>query len=201
MGLLDRCMISFPKEHTSEEHWLNELQSFCKIFNINLSDQQLSELFLKLPLVLDTDNFDNFPMEDDLFSTASLYDRTYISLVSETNFKSNIIHMTEKTIKPIVFKHPFIIVGPAGTLKKLKDMGIRTFSKFWDESYDNEYDPNVRMDMIMNVCKTIASWDKNQLTTFLARSYPIVLHNFNHFKIKQTAELNKFVEQYGVEIK
>lgn len=201
MGLLDRCMISFLKEHMNEGHWLNELQSFCKIFNIELSDQQLSELFLKLPLVLDTDNFDKFPMEEDLFSTASLYDRTYISLVSETNFESNIIHMTEKTIKPIVFKHPFIIVGPAGTLKKLKGMGLRTFSEFWDESYDNEHDPNIRMDMIMNICKTIASWNKDQLTTFLVRSYPIVMHNFNHFKIKQTSELNKFVEQYGVDIK
>jgi hypothetical protein len=201
MGLLDKCMISFLKEHMNEEHWLNELQSFCKIFNINLSDQQLSELFLKLPLVLDTDNFDKFPMEDDLFSTSSLYDRTYISLVSETNFESNIILMTEKTIKPIVFKHPFIIVGPAGTLKKLKSMGLRTFSEFWDESYDNEPDPNIRMDMIMNICKTIASWNKDQLTTFLVRSYPTVMHNFNHFKIKQTSELNRFVEQYGVEIK
>ena len=201
MGLLDDCMISFLKEHADENHWINELRSFCTIFNINLPDQKLFELYHKLPLTLDTDNFDRFPMEDDLFSTASLYDRTYISLVSETNFENNIIHMTEKTIKPIVFKHPFIIVGPKGTLKKLKDMGFRTFSDHWDESYDDEKDPNLRMSMVLDVCKTISSWSKQQLTEFLFRSYSTVIYNFNHFKTKQTSELNRFVERYGADIK
>lgn len=200
MGLLDRCMISFLKEHMNDVHWLSELKTFCNIFNINLSDLQLNDLYKQLPLVLDTDNFNRFPMEDDLFSTASLYDRTYISLVSETNFESNIIHMTEKTIKPIVFKHPFIIVGPAGTLSKLKELGFKTFSDYWNESYDNEYDPNLRMNMILDICKDISSWSNERLTQFLIRSYNIVMHNFNHFKTKQTSELNRFVEQYGVDV-
>lgn len=201
MEMLDQCMISFLKEHASETDWVAQCLSFCEIYNINLSTQQLIDLYRKLPLTLDTDNFDKFPMETHLFSTASLYDRSYISLVSETNFENNIIHLTEKTIKPIVFKHPFIIVGPAGTLKKLKDMGFCTFSEFWNEEYDNEYDSNIRMAMILDICKTIASWSTAQLAVFLRRSCPVVMHNFNQFKVKQTSDLDKFVEKYGVEIK
>jgi len=196
-NLLDKCSISFLKEHQDVTHWLHDMREFSNIFSIGMTDTMLLDLYKKLPLTLDTDNFNRFPMEDELFSTAKLYDNTYISIVSETNFENNIIHMTEKTIKPIVFKHPFIIIGPAGTLKKLKEIGMRTFSNFWDESYDDELDDKIRMEKIVNLCKEIAAWPSHRLVEFYLKSAEIVNYNFNQFQLDQKIELNRFIEKYG----
>lgn len=48
--------------------------------------------------------------------------------------------ITEKTWKPIVAKQIFVIIGPKGILKKLQDLGFKTFGDYIDESYDNESD-------------------------------------------------------------
>ena len=50
-------------------------------------------------------------------------------------FFNNIIHITEKTYKPIAFMQPFILVAAAGSLRHVQDMGFKTFNEFWDESY------------------------------------------------------------------
>lgn len=197
-NLLDKFLISFLREHYDVNLWMSEVKEFCNIFSIDITDDQLLDLFNKLPMALDTDNFSRFPMEDDLFTTASLYDRTYISIVSETNFENNIIHMTEKTIKPIVFKQPFIIVGPAGTLKKLKEVGYKTFSDFWDESYDDELDDRIRMQKIITLCKEISSWSQSKLIDMYIKTSKIVNYNFKQLESKEMIELNSFVEKYGV---
>jgi hypothetical protein len=66
------------------------------------------------------------------------YDDTCFSFVSETSM--TLIHarvlISEKTYKPIAFQHPFVILGPKGILKALKDQGFETFENLFDESYD-----------------------------------------------------------------
>lgn len=169
-------------------------------YDVRLTTDELYKVYDSLPYVLDTHDFSRFPMEDRLEDTISWYDKTYISIVSETNFENNIIHMTEKTIKPIIFKQPFIIVGPAKTLAALRKLGFRTFSDFWDESYDNEPDPKKRIKMIVSICRTITKWNPMELHTFYARTKEIREYNFKNLANLQPLELNKFVEKYGANI-
>lgn len=197
MGVLNDFKMSFNKEHTTTEHWLAEVQPFCERFGITLSEGQLRDIYHQLPFVLDTDDFSKFPMEQDIFSTAPLYDKTHISIVSETNFDNNIIHMTEKTIKPILFKQPFIVVGPAHTLKYLRNMGFKTFSDFWDESYDEILDPVERMRKLTDLIYGISQWPTLELEKLYFKAIDIVNYNFELFKEKNTVELNNFVEKYG----
>lgn len=199
-NLLDDCYMSFSKDGGSSlpyEHWLADTEAICRKYNIKLSREEIDNLYHKLPFVLDSDKFYRFPVEDELLDTASWYDKTTIHLASETNFENNVIHLTEKTIKPIIFKQAFIIVGPAKTLAYLKKLGFKTFSDFWDESYDDEIDAAKRMDKIIQVMKQIKSWPDDSIGKFLKRTNLIREYNFNVMKTLEPLEAKEFLETYG----
>ena len=60
----------------------------------------------------------------------------FLNIVTETLFNADSIFLSEKTYKPIYMCQPFIIFGNPNSLKKLKELGYKTFDKWWDESYD-----------------------------------------------------------------
>lgn len=82
------------------------------------------------------------------------YENTKYSLVTETfvgNFAGKFI--TEKTYKPITMGHPFIIFGPTGILKELREDGYETFPEIFDESYDDFTTPAKQLEIILNNIK------------------------------------------------
>ena len=116
---------------------------------------------------------DNFDIEewdvDILKSTAFLgypvdpkiFDNTCLSLVSETWVSGNFL--TEKTFKPIINSHPFIINGGAGELKTLHSMGYKTFDFIIDESYDDIEDHELRIKEIYKQSLIFLKEYKNHL--------------------------------------
>lgn len=80
------------------------------------------------------------------------YNDTCFSFVSETTVSqnNNIVLISEKTYKPISFQHPFLILGPQGILKALKDQGFETFDTLFDESYDAETNWVKRLDCLVH---------------------------------------------------
>lgn len=94
----------------------------------------------KLPLI-----YDNVYLTDGGHSNtfnAEIYNQCLINLITETyylniwNFHSEMF-LTEKTLRSILSKQIFIIIGPKGMLQRLKSFGFITFSDFFDESYDD----------------------------------------------------------------
>jgi hypothetical protein len=79
----------------------------------------------------------------------------FCSLVTESKFHSNMPNFSEKTLRAIVSGRPFVLLAPAGTLQLLKDLGFKTFSRYWDESYDLEQDSTKRFEKVMFVVKDI----------------------------------------------
>ena len=64
------------------------------------------------------------------------YLNTYVSIVTETNFKNDILQVSDKVFQPILNLQPFIYVSSYQGLKLIKSFGYKTFD-FIDESYDN----------------------------------------------------------------
>lgn len=94
--------------------------------------------------------------------TVPNFESTFVSVVTETHVDEGILFLSEKTWKPIFMGHPFIIFGNPGTLKKLKELGFKTFSDWWDESYDDELDTTERLYKIidiLNYLKTLSNDD------------------------------------------
>ena len=198
-GLIDRCYYSMDKTQPESDRSFVEN---CKYLLSRFSDMGLDSTDVLaadklLPLILDNPNFSNYPMETSVDPVKHLYDNSLVNIVTETYFFSNIIHITEKTYKPIAFMQPFILLGAAGSLQHIKDMGFKTFSEFWDESYDLEIDHKIRFEKIMSVIKFIASWTEEQQIEFTYKIKDIVEYNVNHLNTMQDTEINNLVEKYG----
>lgn len=77
------------------------------------------------------------------------YNSTYFSLVAETTVDSKVpLFITEKTFKPIAFKHPFMILGQPKVLQWLRYLGFETFDNLFDESYDTISNLDKKLEII-----------------------------------------------------
>jgi hypothetical protein len=174
--------------------------------DLDMSDAKRRNIILDLVDVNKTDalqalfplNIDGITkvsdMEKIINQLYSVYDSTLISVVTESNFVNKQIYHSEKTWKPIANKHPFIIVGPAGSLEKLKSLGYRTFSDFWDESYDLETNDTHRLLRIASLCKSISKWSISKKKDFFYESMHITKHNYKILKSIYTGnKRNDFV--------
>lgn len=70
-------------------------------------------------------------------------------------------------------------MGNPRSLEVLRNQGYKTFSRWWDESYDQEMDFYRRMDKIFEVIEEIASWDMDKCFRITQEMLPTLIHNFN----------------------
>ena len=190
LGVVDRSYVSFAKQSDeNSSQTVNNLIAGIKEhdniyglkFNQLFSEEVVNTFLNRLPLVIDGETNIHIMCEDFHF-TKDFYNNSLVSLVTETNYDTPECTLTEKSFKPMFNKHPFIIIGVPGALQGLRDLGFKTFSNFWDESYDNEPDPGMRFNLIKNVLANIASWNEQQILTFKNRVKPILDHNYRMFK-------------------
>jgi hypothetical protein len=114
------------------------------------------------------------------FETKDIYEKTYFSIVPETLFYEMGTYISEKTLKPIAHLHPFVMLGRPGILKKLKQMGFKTFSDFWDESYDEIENNSERIIKIYELIKSLILKSNEDWDEMMIRMYHTLEYNRNH---------------------
>lgn len=120
--------------------------------------------------------------------TSQDYCDTAIEIVLETLFDDARLYLTEKILRPMACRQPFMVLGPAGTLSLLRQYGFRTFSHVWDESYDSISDPVARMDAVLQNMQLIASLDNSQRQHIQQQCQATVEHNHKWFFSKEFAQ-------------
>lgn len=120
------------------------------------------------------------------------YERTFISLISETLMDKGAIFITEKTWKPIIVGHPFIMVGNKHNLKFLKDLGYKTFDRWIDETYDDIEDENERRGAIMKELKRLSNLGVEKLKQIRLEMSDVCEYNQKHFHML-------YQEKYGAD--
>ena len=143
-----------------------------------ISEEELQAMQAALPIRFDRVSDTNEMIQDNEDQLNEYFSKTLVSVVTETHFKSNIISTTEKSFKPIKYKHPFILVGAYRSLEYLKRLGYRTCDQFWDESYDQTANDDERLLKIVSLCNEISNWSTEQKRTFFDASRDIVNHNY-----------------------
>ena len=118
------------------------------------------------------------------------YKRVYFNIVTESSYYEDCIYMSEKTFKPISNLVPFIIVSNPFFLKKLKQLGYKTFHPWIDESYDEETDNDKRFFMILDEIKKLCEMTKKEIHDWYYDMKHILLHNQNHFSSYQKQDTN-----------
>jgi hypothetical protein len=89
---------------------------------------------------------------------------------------------SEKTWKPIALKMPFIMSHQPFALKRLRDIGYKTFHTIWDESYDEIIDCNKRMAAIVDLVKSLSS--REDFVDMVKSCDDVVEHNFKMLKLR-----------------
>lgn len=114
--------------------------------------------------------------------------RALVHVVSETCFYNGKLHLTEKIFKPIVAMQPFLLLGAKGNLAYLREYGFKTFSEFWDESYDDIIDNAERIDAVYKILQNLSELSYEQQCNLRKEMTPILEHNANifYYKLKNT---------------
>lgn len=105
-----------------------------------------------------------------------VYNQTAYSLVSETNCDNNYVFFTEKTVKPILGRRLFVMIAHQHSLRRLRELGFRTFDGIIDESYDEIEAIRPRIDAALEQVKWLCEQPQDKI---LAQCRDIVDHNFN----------------------
>jgi hypothetical protein len=185
LNLIDRSYISFSevdieRQTTRFDQAIPQHQ--IQNWTDDITQETINSLVARLPLIIDNENNINQMCEDRGNVSRPFYQNSLVSLITETNFDANEVTLTEKSYKPIKEKHPFITVGVNGALKGLQRAGFRTFSEFWDESYDTIANPGERMKAIKRVIEDISTWDNDKILDFKRRVKPILDYNLEVLK-------------------
>lgn len=102
---------------------------------------------------------------------------TAVTVILETVFDNNKIHLTEKTLRPIACGHAFVLAAGPRALEYLRSYGFKTFGHIFDETYDTESDSIKRLEKIISTMKQIQNLTESQWQEVNS----IVLHNQQHF--------------------
>lgn len=68
----------------------------------------------------------------------NFYKDIFCDVVCESYFSGRTFFMTEKIMRPIINKRPFLVQGPQWYLRNLRKLGFKTFDTWWDEGYDED---------------------------------------------------------------
>lgn len=110
------------------------------------------------------------------------YQRSCFSIVSSTmamSYQEGSVGFTEKEVKSILAKHPFIIHNRPGVLKHLKNLGFLTFEKWFNESYDVEENDTTRLELIVAEVKRLCNLSFDEWKIMLDDMQPVLEHNYN----------------------
>jgi len=134
-----------------------------------------------LPLRIDYQDQAYIPNHSFVLSAVEQTQESFVYVVTETCYWERKCHLTEKIFKPIVSQMPFILVGPAHNLKYLKEYGFKTFSCWFDESYDDIEDPIERMHAIGALLHDLSNRSLDDLKNMLLEMVPTLEYNYNRF--------------------
>ena len=108
----------------------------------------------------------------------NLYNDIFVDIIVEAHNLGNSFYPTEKLARAVLCKKPFIVMASKNYLQYLKQIGFRTFEKYWDEKYDF-YDGKVRYFAILNLIDNLAMQSTNELDQIYKDMQEVLDHNYN----------------------
>lgn len=136
---------------------------------------------------------DDFFVKQDSFIICKEYYNSLFHIVGEST--NHVPFITEKTVNPILFKKPFVVLGCKGFNKKLTDLGFEPYDEIVDYSFDSYDDVETRGSILINSLTHLTT--EKDLNGLYKKLYPKILHNYNRALeiIKDINYIPMFVQQ------
>jgi hypothetical protein len=160
-GTLDYHKENFGLETLLQKHWNTR--------------HAVYEFLEQLPITLD---HQTYPIlwNQRAFDLDNHYNQIFCELVCETFFTGKTFMMTEKTMRPIIQRRPFVVQGPKFYLENLKALGFKTFDTWWDESYDID-GPDGQFESIRWTIDYICKQSPEIISDWYNQMQPVLEHN------------------------
>ena len=165
--------------------FLQKVVPYCSIYHGKENQLSANDYNKNLPIELDTNGNINDFRTHNTFDKKLFLD-SVIHIVSETSFEVNELFISEKVLKPILNFQPFILIGPYLYLSELKRLGFKTFSDFWDESYDEIENPKDRYMKIRELILELNSKSIEELNLLYKNVKDICIYNNRKFNSLST---------------
>jgi hypothetical protein len=173
----DKSLISFHYDRSSDYH--NSNFDLEILIQKHWEDRDNFYKFLEvLPLKIEENYVYPITLSSEInaWSLLDYYENVFCDVVCETYFSGQTFYPTEKIVRPMISKRPFIVQGPTNYLKNLKRMGFKTFSDWWDEGYDED-PPESRYNTLKWNIDYIGQQSESTLLSWHAEMLPILEHN------------------------
>tara|TARA_R100001015_G_C4615410_1_gene171395 strand:+ start:245 stop:1546 length:1302 start_codon:yes stop_codon:yes gene_type:complete len=195
--LLDKGFVSFfyEKEFKSafKDNMTNSYQEF-----VRLSENEIDKFIDWLennPLYVDVDKkefednkqYSGAPNEIFNDKTDNAYKNSYFNILTESSFiESNTefdldFYVNERNSFPITAFQPFIAVNGHHHMKKLQELGFKTFHPHIDETYDSIQNSAVRFYLITKEISRLCSMSKQEIHDWYWEMEDILKHNHTYY--------------------
>lgn len=187
LGLLERCLVNYHhrtvvghgKEQfnhpTVQPYRSPEMDQFDNQVFVDIAFDKNSPTASTCRPIPDSTQFSHAWVSQLI--PYQIYNRSYLSVVAETEATSDGFFISEKISKPLILGQPFVVFGGLGFLKHLKNLGFQTFSPWIDESYDDIENNIQRVDAIVDAVKQFADLNTDQQLDILEKIKPATEHN------------------------
>lgn len=107
---------------------------------------------------------------------AAVYERIAIEVVCEVSTLPGNPEMSEKLIRPIYHRRPFLLISAPYNLKFLREYGYKTFDGIIPEDYD-QLQGFARVDRVFTILADLI--DSGRIHTIIGECQEILDHNYN----------------------
>ena len=119
----------------------------------------------------------------NLINNLEIYERSQLTVVTESHFdQTGGLFITEKTFRPLLVGHPFMVLGQKGTLEKLRSWGFQTDFDGIDQSYDTIENDRERFLQFHQSLRNWCMQDPEIRRTAIYKWDNIIQHNFQNYK-------------------
>lgn len=172
----ETTLMQYHFDFNNEWHQNNfELEEFILRNNDNKSIDRICNFLKALPI---RDKEFTYPIQhNNIDDLPEKYKKIFVDIVCETFYAGKTFHISEKILRPVLFKRPFIIQASKHFLQHLRTIGFKTFSQWWDEGYDEDpwdYKPTA----IKSIIDTISAADNKTHLKWYTEMSEVLDHNY-----------------------
>lgn len=160
----------------------NKIGYFNAKFDWQLDHQAVFDMCNQTPKTLESERGTHYTaVRTTTDNNAEAYKNSYLYICTETFTHGDHKSLTEKAFKPVVNLQPFVIIAYPGALALLRKLGFKTFSGFIDESYDDEPNEVLRLNMAYKEITRISNMSIDELHNWYWSMKDILEYNQKHF--------------------